>query len=57
MTEVLNGDGTPHVSNHRSKIKDDDKDYWFGFEQEYCLWDEEIDAPLGFPGEGNFPGP
>jgi len=32
MTEVLNGDGTPHVSNHRSKIKDDDEDYWFGFE-------------------------
>jgi glutamine synthetase len=32
MTEVLNADGTPHESNARATIKDDDYDYWFGFE-------------------------
>jgi len=41
MTEVLNPDGTPHASNHRSTIKDDDENYWFGFEQEYTLIDLE----------------
>ncbi len=32
MTEVLNPDGSPHSSNARATIKDDDDDYWFGFE-------------------------
>jgi glutamine synthetase len=32
MAEVLNADHTPHPSNHRHTIKDDDEDYWFGFE-------------------------
>ena len=32
MCEVLNADETPHKSNHRSTIKDDDEDFWFGFE-------------------------
>jgi len=32
MNEVLNADGTPHESNARATIKDDDDDYWFGFE-------------------------
>ena len=49
MTEVLNADGTPHVSNGRSTIDDDDSDFWFGFEQEYFLWDPETKLPLGFP--------
>ena len=31
MTEVLNSDGTPHVSNARATILDDDNDFWFGF--------------------------
>ena len=39
MTEVLNADGTPHVSNGRATIEDDDDDFWFGFEQEYFLWE------------------
>jgi glutamine synthetase len=39
MCEVLSPDGTPHPSNHRATIEDDDKDFWFGFEQEYFLWD------------------
>ena len=49
MTEVLNADGTPHVSNGRATIDDDDNDFWFGFEQEYFLWDPETNLPLGFP--------
>lgn len=56
MTEVLNADGTPHPSNGRATIDDEDDDFWFGFEQEYFLWDPETNKPLGFPAEG-FPGP
>ena len=39
MTEVLNADGTPHESNGRATISDDDNDFWFGFEQEYTIMD------------------
>ena len=42
MTEVLNPDGSPHKTNGRSTIDDDDDDFWFGFEQEYFFWDYEI---------------
>jgi glutamine synthetase len=56
MCEVLNADGTPHASNGRATIEDDDNDFWFGFEQEYFLWDTDTNKPLGFPG-GGFPGP
>ena len=56
MTEVLNADGTPHASNGRATIDDEDADFWFGFEQEYFLWDPETNKPFGFPAEG-FPGP
>ena len=56
MCEVLNSDGTPHVSNGRALIEDDDNDFWFGFEQEYFLWDNKTNRPLGFPA-GGFPGP
>ena len=56
MTEVLNADGTPHVSNGRATIKDDDNDFWFGFEQEYFLWDTETNLPPGFP-VGGYPAP
>ncbi|MEM9832515.1 MAG: glutamine synthetase beta-grasp domain-containing protein [Bacteroidota bacterium] len=52
MTEVLNSDGTPHESNGRATIDDDDDDFWFGFEQEYFLWDPENNLPLGFPTNG-----
>jgi glutamine synthetase len=34
MTEVLNADGSAHISNGRATIDDDDDDFWFGFEQE-----------------------
>jgi glutamine synthetase len=56
MTEVLNADGTPHVTNGRATIKDNDNDFWFGFEQEYFLWDPETNLPLGFPASG-YPAP
>ena len=56
MCEVLNADGTPHISNGRATIDDDDNDYWFGFEQEYFLWNNETEKPLGFPANG-YPGP
>jgi glutamine synthetase len=56
MTEVLNADGTPHESNGRATIADGDSDFWFGFEQEYFLWDPDTDLPPGFPA-GGYPGP
>ena len=56
MTEVLNADETPHPTNGRATIDDDDSDFWFGFEQEYFLWDPETNKPLGFPANG-YPGP
>ena len=56
MTEVLNADGTPHASNGRATIEDDDNDFWFGFEQEYFLWCPKINLPFGFP-PGGYPPP
>jgi glutamine synthetase len=56
MTEVLNADGTPHASNSRATIEDDDDDFWFGFEQEYFLWDPQTNLPPGFP-VGGYPAP
>lgn len=56
MCEVLNADGTPHVSNGRAGIEDDDNDFWFGFEQEYFLYDLSTNMPLGFPA-GGYPKP
>ncbi len=56
MTEVLNPDGTPHPTNGRATIEDDDNDFWFGFEQEYFLWNPNTNLPLGFP-TGGYPGP
>ena len=53
MCEVYNADGTPHASNDRATILDD-PDSWFGFEQEYFLYQEG--RPLGFP-EGGYPAP
>ena len=57
LTEVLNADGTPHATNGRATIDDEDQDFWFGFEQEYFLWDPETNKPLGFPADGTEPGP
>jgi len=56
MTEVLNADGSAHESNGRATIEDGDADFWFGFEQEYFLWDPDTDLPPGFPA-GGYPAP
>ncbi|HEK21011.1 MULTISPECIES: glutamine synthetase beta-grasp domain-containing protein [unclassified Mucilaginibacter] len=56
MCEVLDSKGQPHESNGRAHIEDDDNDFWFGFEQEYFLWDPATNKPLGFPA-GGYPGP
>ena len=56
MNEVMNPNGTPHSTNGRATINDTDDDFWFGFEQEYCIWDNETGKPIGFPA-GGFPGP
>ena len=56
MCEVLDHEGKPHKSNGRATIDDDDNDFWFGFEQEYTIWNPELNKPIGFPAEG-FPGP
>lgn len=56
MCEVLNTDGTPHRTNGRATIDDDNDDFWFGFEQEYTLWDIDKNKPLGFPTDG-YPAP
>ena len=56
MTEVLNADGTPHASNGRATITEEDEDFWFGFEQEYFLMDPQTNKPLGFPADG-YPAP
>lgn len=54
MCEVMMPDGvTPHPSNHRATILDDE-DTWFGLEQEYFLYEDG--RPLGWPSEG-YPGP
>lgn len=43
MCEVLSSDGIPHPSNGRATIENDDNDFWFGFEQEYFLWNPATD--------------
>ncbi|HMQ07749.1 MAG TPA: glutamine synthetase beta-grasp domain-containing protein [Saprospiraceae bacterium] len=57
ICEVLNPDRTPHASNGRALINDDDNDFWFGFEQEYTFWDLDHHTPLGFPASGYYPPP
>lgn len=60
VAEVLNSDGTPHVSNSRAQLRavldaGAGKDQpWLGFEQEYTMFDKV--APLGWPEQG-FPAP
>ncbi len=49
MSEVMLPDGSPHPSNSRATILDD-PDAWFGFEQEYFLYQDG--RPLGFPEKG-----
>lgn len=54
LCEVMMPDGkTPHASNKRATILDDDG-AWFGFEQEYFFYKDG--RPLGFPASG-YPAP
>lgn len=55
--EVLNPDGTPHISNTRAQLaKWDNKDNWYGLEQEYVLMHNG--RPIGFPADKKqFPKP
>ena len=53
LNEVMHPDGTPHSTNARATIIDD-AGTWFGFEQEYFLYQDG--RPLGFPTSG-FPAP
>ena len=54
LCEVMMPDGeTPHASNKRATILDDEG-AWFGFEQEYFLY--QHGRPLGFPEHG-YPAP
>ena len=49
MCEVMLPNGDPHPSNTRAGILDD-PGAWFGFEQEYFLFQDG--RPLGWPDEG-----
>jgi glutamine synthetase len=53
MCEVLLPDLTPHPTNHRATVAEDN-DLWIGLEQEYFLL--ENGRPLGFP-ETGYPAP
>ncbi len=59
LCEVLNADGSVHVSNNRAKLREvaerfTAEESWFGIEQEYTLF--EGGRPHGFP-QGGFPSP
>ena len=63
MCEVLNADGSPHVTNFRHNVVDisaqeqvAQTDPWFGMEQEYTILKDG--RPYGFPPQiGHFPSP
>ena len=50
LCEVMNPDGTPHSTNTRHLIGEEESDLWFGFEQEYTIMKDG--RPLGFPTNG-----
>ena len=47
LCEVMNSDGTPHQSNTRSLLGNEQEDLWFGFEQEYFIYDRKNKCILG----------
>ncbi len=62
MCEVLNPDGTPHISNTRARLKKIAEKYrahepLFGIEQEYTLYDKNGIRPLRWPEGSGFPAP
>ncbi len=60
LCEVLHTDLTPHSTNKRARLREvleksgSEHDFWFGFEQEYTLFDGS--TPLGWPERG-YPAP
>ena len=59
LCEVLNVDGTPHLTNTRALLREVANqhrahDPWFGIEQEYTML--QGNRPLGWP-EGGYPAP
>lgn len=54
LCEVMNPDGTPHSSNTRALMGDEEEDVWYGYEQEYTIMKDG--KPLGFPIDG-YPAP
>jgi len=47
LCEVLNPDGSPHDTNKRAKLNEEQEDLWFGFEQEYFIREEINGTILG----------
>lgn len=47
LCEVMNPDGSPHESNDRAKLGDEDESIWFGFEQEYFIREITSNQILG----------
>ena len=47
LCEVMNPDGTPHETNQRAKLGEEDVDMWFGFEQEYFIRESKYKPVLG----------
>ncbi|MFQ6604339.1 MAG: glutamine synthetase GlnII [Fidelibacterota bacterium] len=59
MCEVMNADGTAHITNHRAHLREMAEKYAadeaiFGIEQEYTLFKGR--SPLGWP-DGGYPAP
>ena len=58
LCEVFNTDGSPHVSNYRSKLRADlsgsdlSLDPRVGFEQEYVIMNSDTNKPVGWPING-----
>tara|TARA_B100000809_G_scaffold93681_1_gene92279 strand:- start:1479 stop:2549 length:1071 start_codon:yes stop_codon:yes gene_type:complete len=50
MCEVLDAENNPHSTNTRNVIKNISEEWWFGFEQEYFMYQDG--RPLGWPKEG-----
>ncbi len=62
LAEVYNIDMTPHHTNTRrgmmNVIEKHDDETMYGFEQEYFIYDNETNSPLGWPStQGSFPKP
>ena len=56
LCEVLYPDGEPHETNQRAKLKEEEEDLWFGFEQEYFIREEINGNVLGHKRHNLFQG-